>query len=369
MKRVNIRVKKILVVFGTRPEAIKMAPLVKLLEKNSLFDTKTCVTAQHREMLDDVLSNFSIVPSYDLNLMKNQQDLWGLTSNIMEQTKLVYQDYSPNLVLVHGDTTTAFASALSAFYASIDVGHVEAGLRSFDNRNPFPEEINRVMIDNISTIHFAPTETAVKNLMSIKVPKDSIFLTGNTVIDSLLLTEKKVPFIRTRKKIILLTIHRRENFGDPSKKIMKAILKLVDENSDIEVIFPVHPNPNIKRLAYELLSNKERISLRNPQSYGEFVSLMKSSYIIITDSGGIQEEAPSIGKPVLVVRTVTERPEAVESGNVKLVGNETNNIVNVVTKLLKDNTLYERMSKINHVYGDGTASEKIIDAISQYYEK
>jgi UDP-N-acetylglucosamine 2-epimerase (non-hydrolysing) len=361
--------KRILSIFGTRPEAIKMAPLIQEIERSNKFDSKSCVTAQHREMLDDVLSVFSIVPDYDLNLMKEKQDLWGLTSSIINKTKEVYHDFVPDLVLVHGDTTTAFASALSAFYANIKVGHVEAGLRSFDNQNPFPEEINRVMIDNISTLHFAPTKNAVKNLLLNGIKKDNIFLTQNTVIDSLLLTSSKVSEIKCKEKIILLTIHRRENFGEPLEKIFNAILKLVSNNPGIKVIYPVHPNPNVKNLAYELLGNQDRVILKPAQNYVEFVKLMKSSYLIITDSGGIQEEAPSLGKPVLVTRKTTERPEALQAGGVRLVGCDEDKIIKEVELLLNNVAEYKKMSKIRTPYGDGKASKKILESIIKFYDK
>ena len=325
---------KVLTIFGTRPEAIKMAPLVKEIEKNSdKFESIVCVTAQHRHILDQVLELFEIRPDYDLDIMKNNQNLWSLTSEVLLKTKEVIDEVKPDVVLVHGDTTTSMAAALSAFYAKVPIGHVEAGLRTYDKYYPFPEEINRVFTDSICTYYFAPTDKSCENLIASKVSKDNIFKTGNTVIDALLYTVKKHPEevenlkLDENLKTILLTSHRRENFGEPIREICKAVLELVKNNSDIQVVYPVHPNPNVKNPVYELLFGHDRVHLIEPLEYAQFCTLMKKSHIILTDSGGVQEEAPSLGKPVLVLRDTTERPEAVDYGTVKLVGTNKEKIV------------------------------------------
>lgn len=320
---------KVLTIFGTRPEAIKMAPLVKEIEKHSdELESIVCVTAQHREILDQVLELFCIKPDYDLNIMKNNQNLWSLTCDVLLKTKEVIEEVKPDIVLVHGDTTTSMAAALSAFYAKVPVGHVEAGLRTFDKYYPFPEEINRVFTDSVCTYHFAPTDKSCENLINSQIQKEHIYKTGNTVIDALLYTvenhKEEVNGLEpdTNSKTILLTSHRRENFGEPIREICKAVLELVEKNKNIRIVYPVHPNPNVRGPVYELLDKKERIYLINPLEYAQFCSLMKQSHIILTDSGGVQEEAPSLGKPVLVLRDTTERPEAIEYGTVKLVGTD-----------------------------------------------
>ena len=367
---------KVLSVFGTRPEAIKMAPLIKELEKYpDKIKSIICVTAQHREMLDSVLNLFEIKPDYDLNIMKSNQNLWSITSDVLLKTKEVYEQSKPDIVLVHGDTTTSMAAALSAFYAKIPVGHIEAGLRTFDKYNPFPEEINRVFADSVCTFHFAPTDTSVKNLRNSQIPAEHIYKTGNTVIDALLyiVNNKEADIsnlgIDSSKRLILVTAHRRENFGEPIKNICNSILKIVEKNPDIQVLYPVHPNPNIKNTVYEILGEKERIILAEPQEYAEFSTLMKKSYLILTDSGGVQEEAPSLGKPVLVLREATERPEAVEYGTVKLVGTNPERIISETQKLLDDKNEYKKMSEAINPYGDGLASERTVDIIRKIFLK
>lgn len=363
---------KVLTVFGTRPEAIKMAPLVKELEKYpETFKSVVCVTAQHRQMLDQVLKLFDIKPDYDLNIMKPNQNLWTITSEVLLLMKDVFDECKPDIVLVHGDTTTSMAAALSAFYARIPVGHVEAGLRTFDKHYPFPEEINRVFADAVCTYHFAPTETSVENLVKSAIPQEHIYKTGNTVIDALLHTVENnkadLSYIGLNPdlKTILLTSHRRENFGEPIRNICKAVLELVENNKDIQVVYPVHLNPNVQQPVKELLGGKERILLIDPMEYAPFCSLMKEAHIIMTDSGGVQEEAPSLGKPVLVLRSTTERPEAVEYGTVKLVGTDTDKIVEEVQTLLDNLDEYKKMSESINPYGDGLACKRIVEIIKK----
>lgn len=367
---------KVLTVFGTRPEAIKMAPLVKEFQKHpEVFESLVCVTAQHRQMLDQVLSLFDIKPDYDLNIMKPNQDLWTITSDVLLLMKGVIEESMPDIVLVHGDTTTSMAAALSAFYAKVPVGHIEAGLRTFDKHYPFPEEINRIFADAVCTYHFAPTETSVENLIKSAIPKEHIYKTGNTVIDALLHTVENnktdLSYIGLNPdlKTILLTSHRRENFGEPIRNICKAVLELVENNKDIQVVYPVHLNPNVQKPVKELLGGKERIYLIEPMEYAPFSSLMKESHLIMTDSGGVQEEAPSLGKPVLVLRTTTERPEAVDYGTVKLVGTDKDKIVAEVQKLLDDKDEYKKMSESINPYGDGLASRRIAEIIQEELKK
>ena len=363
---------KVLTVFGTRPEAIKMAPVVKELEKYpEEIESIVCVTAQHRQMLDQVLDLFEIKPDFDLNIMKPNQDLWTITSDVLLLMKDVFEKSKPDIVLVHGDTTTSMAAALSAFYARIPVGHVEAGLRTFDKYYPFPEEINRVFADAVCTYHFAPTDTSVNNLIKSAIPEEHIYKTGNTVIDALLHTVKNnqadLSYICLNPdlKTILLTSHRRENFGEPIRNICKAVLELVEKNKDIQVVYPVHLNPNVQKPVKELLDNKERIHLIEPMEYAPFSTLMKKSHIIMTDSGGVQEEAPSLGKPVIVLRSTTERPEAVEYGTVKLAGTDKDTIVREVQNLLDNETEYKKMSEAINPYGDGLASRRIVEIIKK----
>lgn len=361
---------KVLTIFGTRPEAIKMAPLVKEIEKNSdTLESIVCVTAQHRQILDQVLELFQIKPDYDLDIMKDNQNLWSLTSDVLLKTKEVIEEVKPDVVLVHGDTTTSMAAALSAFYAKVPVGHVEAGLRTFDKYYPFPEEINRVFADAVCTYHFAPTDESCENLIKSQIPTENIYKTGNTVIDALLYTvennneDVEGLVLNPELKTILMTSHRRENFGEPIREICKAVLELVENNKDIEFVYPVHPNPNVRQPVYELLEGKDRIHLIEPLEYAQFCSLMKKSHIILTDSGGVQEEAPSLGKPVLVLRDTTERPEAIKYGTVKLVGTNKEKIVSTIETLLRDDTEYRKMSEAVNPYGDGLASKRIVDVL------
>lgn len=368
---------KNLIVFGTRPEAIKMAPLVKALEKDGGFDTRVCVTAQHREMLDQVLDFFEITPWYDLDLMKPNQNLYTLTAGIMTEMKAVLEDFKPDYVYVHGDTTTSTVVALAAFYAGAKVCHVEAGLRTHNKWSPFPEEMNRQITGRIADIHFAPTEQSKQNLLKENTPEDSILVTGNTVIDALLYSSERVKnmdnkeinelktLVQPDKKLILVTGHRRENHGQGFINICEALKEIAHKNSDVQIIYPVHLNPNVQKPVYELLSNLDNVHLIDPLAYPAFVWLMNKSYLIITDSGGVQEEAPSLGKPVLVMRDTTERPEAVDAGTVILVGTDKEKIVNECEALLKDETRYKRMSALHNPYGDGKACDRIVNFIKE----
>jgi UDP-N-acetylglucosamine 2-epimerase (non-hydrolysing) len=373
--------KKVLLVFGTRPEAIKMAPLVKEFQKNYEFiDTKICVTAQHRGLLDQVTELFDIHPDYDLNLMKSNQDLYDITSDIILGMRDVLLDCKPDMVLVHGDTTTTFAVALSAFYQKIKIGHVEAGLRTRNIYNPWPEEVNRQMTSIVANYHFTPTGESRENLLSEGKDKNSIIVTGNTVIDALLLTLKRIrkdkfleskivlslghlKFDYNKSKFIIVTAHRRESFGSGFLNICKALKVIAIANKNINLLFPVHPNPNVKNTVYKILSNIENVHLVEPLQYEQFIYLMEKCYFIITDSGGIQEEAPSLGKPVLVMRDATERLEAIKSGGVKLIGTDQNNIVKEVQILLNSKEEYKKMSETINPYGDGLASNKIYNKV------
>lgn len=363
---------KIALVFGTRPEAIKMCPLVKKLKENDKFEVLTIVTAQHRQMLDSVLELFEVVPDYDLNLMKPNQNLWNLSSDILLETKKVFDEVKPDLVLVHGDTTTAGISALSAFYSRIKIGHVEAGLRTFDKDYPFPEEINRVIVDSVSDLMFCPTDKACENIKNSGIKK-GIYKTGNTVIDALLyVVENKkddLSFIdlNPNLKTILLTSHRRENFGKPLENICYAIKELVEKNRDIQVVYPLHLNPNVRNTVKPILDNIDRVKLIEPLDYVPFCNLMKKSHIILTDSGGVQEEAPTLGVPVLVLRDETERPEAIQYGGVKLVGAHKEKIITTVQELLDDKNEYEKMSTAVNPYGDGRACDYIEKVIEEYF--
>jgi UDP-N-acetylglucosamine 2-epimerase (non-hydrolysing) len=363
---------KVLLVFGTRPEAIKMAPLVReLLRYPEQFQTRVCVTAQHRAMLDQVLSFFEITPDYDLNLMTPDQDLNGLTASVVTAMKPVLEDFKPDFVMVQGDTTTTFAAALAAFYLGIKVCHVEAGLRTNNKLAPFPEEVNRRITSVIADYHFAPTESARENLLRENIPADRILVTGNTVVDALLWALEKVetaddPDIDLLKKltsgdqkIVLVTGHRRENFGDGFENICQA-LKEIARDENVRIIYPVHLNPRVQTMVHERLSGMPNIHLLAPLSYPAFIWLMKRSYMILTDSGGIQEEAPSIGKPVLVMREATERREAMDSGNVLLVGTDSDKIIRACHDLLHDSGLYGRMSKKHNPYGNGEAGGIIV---------
>ena len=365
---------KVAIVFGTRPEAIKMCPLVLELKKRPEFDVITIVTAQHRQMLDQVLNLFEIKPDIDLNIMKPNQNLWGLTSEILTKTGEIFEQNKYDIVLVHGDTTTAFATALSAYYAHIPIGHVEAGLRTYNINNPFPEEVNRVFADVLSNLYFAPTDLSIKNLARVpEVDKKNIYKTGNTVIDALFWTisntKTTLDFLNLNehKKTILVTAHRRENFGKPLKSICSAILKLATTRDDIEFVYPVHMNPNVRKTVEEMLSNNPNIRLVEPLEYEQFSLLMKKATLILTDSGGVQEEAPSLGVPVLVLRNETERPEAIEANCVQLVGSDENKIVSTVNKLLDNEDEYYKMAHAASPYGDGTASAKIAEAILNHF--
>lgn len=370
--------KKVLIVFGTRPEAIKMAPLVKEFQKyRSLFEVKVCVTAQHREMLDQVLDFFAITPDYDLNLMKHGQELFSLTGDIIKSLKPVLENFKPDFVFVHGDTTTSMAAAMAAFYAGAKICHVEAGLRTYNKKNPFPEELNRQITARIADYHFVPTETARQNLLRENISDDVIIITGNTVIDALLfsaakvdvIVDEEIEFLKSiidiTKRLILVTGHRRENHGEGFKNICEALKEIALTNKEVQIIYPVHLNPNVKNTVFYLLSGIQNVKLVKPLRYPAFVWLMKKSFIIITDSGGVQEEAPSLAKPVLVMRDVTERPEAVQTGTVALVGTDKAKIIEECTMLLNDDDKYKLMSGLSNPYGDGHAAEKIVDFIKQ----
>lgn len=365
--------KKLLFIFGTRPEAIKMAPLVDEFSKSTFFETNVCVTAQHREMLDQVLKFFSIVPDFDLNLMVNNQTLYKLTASIIEKLETIFEEFKPDYVFVHGDTTTSMAASLAAFYYGSKVCHIEAGLRTNDKHSPFPEEINRRITGVLADYHFAPTENSKLNLLKENIHANKILVTGNTVIDALqksvkIVSEVEIKEVEDFKNqydyheyIILVTGHRRENHGLGFINICEALKQIATRNPDKTIIYPVHLNPNVKKPVFDLLSGIKNILLIEPLSYPIFVWLMNKSKIILTDSGGIQEEAPSLGKPVLVLRETTERPEAVESGTVILVGTNVEKIVTETQKLIDDKTLYERMSHLHNPYGDGNATKKIIE--------
>ncbi|MCW8877864.1 MAG: UDP-N-acetylglucosamine 2-epimerase (non-hydrolyzing) [Kangiellaceae bacterium] len=369
--------KKILSVFGTRPEAIKMAPLVNALSQNKYFDSKVCVTAQHREMLDQVLNLFEIEPDYDLNIMKPGQDLYDITANILSGLKPVLEDFGPDIVLVHGDTTTTFAASLAAFYQKIKVGHVEAGLRTGNLYSPWPEEANRSLTGVITDYHFSPTETSKNNLIKENKCESSIFVTGNTVTDALVQVVEKIRsnkqlqnkfeqrfnFLDSDKKLVLVTGHRRESFGSGFENICKAIAEIANNHPDCEILYPVHLNPNVQEPVKRILSDIDSVHLIEPLDYLPFVYLMDRSHIILTDSGGIQEEAPTIGKPVLVMRETTERPEAVEAGTVRLVGTNIEKIVGNIDLLLTSEQEYKKMSRSHNPYGDGHACERIIQAL------
>ena len=373
--------KKILLVFGTRPEAIKMAPLVKALQKDTEhFETRVCVTAQHRQMLDQVLEVFGITPECDLNIMAPNQDLYDITAKVLLGLREVLKDFRPDTVLVHGDTTTSMAASLAAFYMQIPVGHVEAGLRTYNMLSPWPEEMNRQVTDRICTYYFAPTEQSRANLLQENIDAKKIFITGNTVIDALLMAvdiisttagvkEKMAKELQEKgytvgdREYILVTGHRRENFGDGFLHICKAIKELAALHPEMDIVYPVHLNPNVQKPVYELLSGLSNVYLISPLDYLPFIYAMQHSTLLLTDSGGVQEEAPSLGKPVLVMRDTTERPEAVEAGTVKLVGTNAEAIVSNVTALLLDKEMYKRMSETHNPYGDGQACERIIAAL------
>ena len=364
--------KKIMTVFGTRPEAIKMAPLVKALEYDAELEPMIVVTAQHREMLDSVLHTFNIKPHYDLNIMKEGQTLSDITSRAMTKLEDVIKKERPDMVLVHGDTTTTFSGALAAFYNKVAIGHVEAGLRTRHKYAPFPEEVNRQMVSNLADLHFAPSKGAANNLLQENKSPDSIIITGNTAIDTLELTIQKEytsDIIRKHqgKRIILLTVHRRENVGQPMINIYKAMRKIVDEYEDIVIVSPLHLNPKVRELAYEYLGEHERIELIEPLDVVDFHNFANKAYLILTDSGGIQEEAPSLNKPVLVLRDVTERPEGVTAGTLKVVGTDFDNVFKSTTEILENQMIYDQMALTQNPYGDGNASLRICESIKYYF--
>ncbi|MGN0798565.1 MAG: non-hydrolyzing UDP-N-acetylglucosamine 2-epimerase [Christensenellales bacterium] len=362
--------KKVMLVFGTRPEAIKMCPLVKELKARKNIKTIVCVTGQHREMLHQVLNVFEVVPDYDLDIMKSKQTLFDVTVNILEKIKSVLEVEKPDVVLVHGDTSTTFVTALACFYLQIPVGHVEAGLRTYNLQSPYPEEFNRQAVSMISEFNFAPTEMAKQHLLDEKKNPNNIFVTGNTAIDALKTTIREDyshPELDWAKgsKLIMLTAHRRENLGEAMKHMFRAIKRIVDEHEDVKVIYPIHLNPVVRETAYEILGQEERIRIIEPLEVVDFHNFLARSYMILTDSGGVQEEAPSLGKPVLVMRDTTERPEGVNAGTLKLVGTDEDNIYNNFKLLLEDKNEYEKMSKAQNPYGDGFASKRIADILEE----
>ena len=368
---------KVLTVFGTRPEAIKMAPLVHALAKDPYFEAKVCVTAQHREMLDQVLNLFSIVPDYDLDIMQPGQGLTEITCRILEGLKPILESFKPDVVLVHGDTTTTIAASLAAFYQRIPVGHVEAGLRTGDLSSPWPEEANRTLTGHLAMYHFSPTQNARQNLLRENILDKQIFVTGNTVIDALFWVRDTVlnndnlhselaaryPFLDESKKLVLVTGHRRESFGQGFEQICHALVDIAAKHQDVQIVYPVHLNPNVSEPVNRILGHVKNIILIEPQDYLPFLWLMTHAWLILTDSGGIQEEAPSLGKPVLVMRETTERPEAIEAGTVRLVGTDRQRIVEEVTHLLQDNDAWQAMSRAHNPYGDGQACERILHAL------
>ena len=365
---------KVMTVFGTRPEAIKMAPLVLELQKQSQrFEAITTVSAQHREMLDQVLDIFHIKPDYDLNIMHARQTLTDITSNVLINLDKILKEAKPDIVLVHGDTTTTFAASVAAFYNQIPIGHVEAGLRTWEKYSPYPEEMNRQMTDAMTDLYFAPTNQSKANLLKENHKEDNIYITGNTAIDALKQTVDKeyhhdiLDKVSPDNKLILLTMHRRENQGEPMRRVFKVIREVVESREDVEVIYPVHLSPAVQEAAKEILGNTERIHLISPLDVVDFHNLAARSYFIMTDSGGVQEEAPSLGKPVLVLRDTTERPEGVEAGTLKLVGTESEKVKEEMEELLDNDAEYQRMAQAKNPYGDGKASERILDAITYYF--
>lgn len=367
---------KVMTVFGTRPEAIKMAPLVLKLKQNSdRFETVTVVTAQHREMLDSVLEIFKIKPDYDLNIMKERQTLSGITGLVLKELDNIIEKEKPDIVLVHGDTTTTFSAALSAFYHQTSIGHVEAGLRTWNKYSPWPEEMNRQMTDDLSDLYFAPTDQSKANLIKENHNESNIFVTGNTAIDALSSTVHQdyhhdiLDIIDPNKKMILVTMHRRENQGEPMKQVFNAMKKVVEKHDDIELIYPVHLNPVVQKTAKDILGDVDRVHLIDPLDVVDFHNLASKSYFIMTDSGGVQEEAPSLGKPVLVLRDTTERPEGVQAGTLKLVGTDSSVVEKEMNNLLDNSDEYQRMANAKNPYGDGKASERILDSISYYFKQ
>lgn len=367
---------KVMTIFGTRPEAIKMAPVIKELEKRENIDSKICITGQHREMLDQALKLFSIEPDFNLDIMEKKQSITGITNKVLIGLEKIFSDYTPDIVLVHGDTTTTFGASLAAFYHQIKVGHVEAGLRTFNKYFPFPEEMNRKLTGAIADLHFAPTDNSRKNLLAEGINEDNIFVTGNTAIDAMEITvEEKYTFNEDelnkidfkRKKVIMVTAHRRENWGEPLVNICRALKSIVNQCSDVELIYLVHLNPIVRKTVEDELGGLERVHLLNPLDTKETHNLMNLCYMIMTDSGGLQEEAPHLGKPVLVMRDVTERPEAIDAGTSLLVGTNYEKIVSEALKLILDSNTYKSMSNAVNPFGDGNASRRIVDAILNYY--
>lgn len=365
---------KVMSIFGTRPEAIKMAPLVKELESRKEIKSIVCVTAQHREMLDQVLATFNITPDYDLNIMKQGQTLGDVTTRALNGLEEVIKEVKPDIVLVHGDTTTTFAGALAAFYNQVAIGHVEAGLRTYDKYSPFPEEMNRQMVDRMTDMYFAPTEISKANLLKENIEESKIYITGNTAIDAMATTvdenynHKELNWIKENEKMILLTAHRRENLGEPMRNIFKGIKRIIDEFNDVKVIYPIHMNPKVREVANEIFADCDRVKLIEPLEVFDFHNFQNKSYLILTDSGGIQEEAPSLGKPVLVLRDTTERPEGIKAGTLKLVGTDEEVIYQETKKLLTNKEEYDKMSKASNPYGDGHASKYIVDAIINKFQ-
>ncbi len=366
-----MKIIKVLSIFGTRPEAIKMAPLVKELEKRKETESIVCVTAQHRQMLDQVLETFDIKPRYDLNIMESGQTLSQITARVLRGLEEVILEAQPDIILVHGDTSTTFAAALAAFYNQVAIGHVEAGLRTNKKYSPYPEEMNRQMVDRLADMYFAPTELNKENLLAENIPDEKIFVTGNTVIDAMKTTvktnyrHKELDWINKDERLILLTAHRRENLGDPMRNIFSAVKRITDEFKGVKVLYPIHLNPKIREVANEVLKNSGRVKLIEPLDVFDFHNFQNKAYLILTDSGGIQEEAPCLGKPVLVLRDTTERPEGIEAGTLRLVGTNEEKIYEETKNLLTNKEEYEKMSKASNPYGDGHASERIVDAIIQ----
>ncbi len=363
---------KVMTIFGTRPEAIKMAPLVQELKSRKEIECIVCVTAQHREMLDQVLETFKITPDYDLNIMKQGQTLADITTRALVGLESVIKEVKPDIVLVHGDTTTTFAGALAAFYNQVDIGHVEAGLRTYDKYSPYPEEMNRQMVSCLADMNFAPTSLSKQNLLNDNKKEKTIYVTGNTVIDAMKTTVTDNYYHPVfdwigDSKMILLTAHRRENLGEPMRHIFKAVKKIVDEFDDVKVVYPIHMNPKVRELASEVLGDSDKVKMIEPLEVFDFHNFQNKAYLILTDSGGVQEEAPSLGKPVLVLRDTTERPEGIEAGTLRLVGTDTDRIYNETKLLLTNKEEYEKMAKATNPYGDGFASKYIVDAIIKKY--
>ena len=365
---------KVLTIFGTRPEAIKMAPLIKELEKRKEIESTVCITAQHREMLDQVLKAFDIKVNYDLNIMQQGQTLTDVTVRSLQGLENIIKETTPDIILVHGDTSTTFAASLAAFYNKINIGHIEAGLRTYDKYSPYPEEINRQLVSCMADLHFAPTKLSANNLIKEGKDPKNIFITGNTVIDAMATTisESYTNDIFDwigNDRLILLTSHRRENIGEPMYNIFKAIKKIVEEFEDVKVVYPIHKNPKVREIANSVFASCDRIKLIEPLEVFDFHNFMNKAYLVLSDSGGIQEEAPSLGKPVLVLRNTTERPEGIEAGTLKLVGTDEENIYNETKKLLTNNEEYNHMSKATNPYGDGKASIRIVDEIIKFFNK